>query len=105
MTSSSAGVARQACQNRWRKPLEAMNTTRRIDSRMRQVFPDSFEDAELEVEKPKRQANVVAPATRSAAPKKVTLTQTQVSIAKRLGVPSEQYAQTGCRRNEETTNG
>ena len=65
----------------------------RIDSRMRQVFPDSFEDAEVEVEKPKRQANVVAPATRSAAPKKITLTQTQVSIAKRLGVPLELYAQ------------
>ena len=64
-----------------------------INSRMRQVFPDSFEDAEVEVEKPKRQANVVAPATRSAAPKKITLTQTQVSIAKRLGVPLELYAQ------------
>jgi len=65
----------------------------KIDSRMRQVFPDSFEDTEIEVEKPKKQANVVAPATRSAAPKKVTLTQTQVSIAKRLGVPLELYAQ------------
>tara|TARA_R110000803_G_scaffold6429_6_gene20868 strand:- start:1291 stop:2301 length:1011 start_codon:yes stop_codon:yes gene_type:complete len=65
----------------------------RINSRMRQVFPDNFEDAEPEVEKPKRQANVVAPATRSAAPKKITLTQTQVSIAKRLGVPLELYAQ------------
>ena len=65
-----------------------------IDTRMRQVFPDNFEDiAELEAEKPKRQANVVAPATRSMAPKKVKLTQTQVAIAKRLGVPLELYAQ------------
>jgi len=36
---------------------------------------------------------VVAPATRSTAPKKVKLTQTQVAIAKRLGVPIELYAQ------------
>ena len=59
-----------------------------IDSRMRQVFPDSFEEAE-----PKRKkAQVVAPATRSTAPKKVTLTRTQVQIAKRLGLTPEQYA-------------
>jgi hypothetical protein len=35
---------------------------------------------------------VVAPATRSTSPKKVTLTQTQVSLAKRLGLTPEQYA-------------
>ena len=66
----------------------------KLNARMRQVFPDNFEDTveEVEVEKPK-QANVVAPATRSVAPKKVKLTQTQVAIAKRLGVPLELYAQ------------
>tara|TARA_R100001082_G_scaffold81323_1_gene48265 strand:+ start:7143 stop:8171 length:1029 start_codon:yes stop_codon:yes gene_type:complete len=65
-----------------------------IDARMRQLFPENFEGGEKpEVEKPKkRQSNVVAPATRSTAPKKVTLTQTQVSIAKRLGVPLDLYA-------------
>jgi hypothetical protein len=34
----------------------------------------------------------VAPATRSTAPRKIVLTQTQVNIAKRLGVPIELYA-------------
>lgn len=63
----------------------------KIDTRMRQVFPDNFEDAE-EVEEPKKQPNVVAPATRSVAPKKIKLTQTQVNIAKRLGVPLDLYA-------------
>ena len=58
-----------------------------IDARMRQVFPGNFEDAE-----PKRKTQVVAPASRSAAPKKVTLTRTQVQIAKRLGLTPEQYA-------------
>jgi len=65
----------------------------RIDSRMRQVFPDQFEDVgEIEAEKPKRKANVVAPATRSTAPKKIRLTQTQVAVARRLGLTPEQYA-------------
>tara|TARA_R100000654_G_scaffold28427_1_gene52999 strand:+ start:1778 stop:2776 length:999 start_codon:yes stop_codon:yes gene_type:complete len=59
----------------------------RIDARVRQIFPDEFEDAPK-----KKRANVVAPATRSTAPKKVTLTQTQVRLAKRLGLTNEQYA-------------
>ena len=64
-----------------------------INARMQQLFPEEFEDvAQLEVEKPKRRANVVAPATRSTSPRKVTLTQTQVSVAKRLGLTPEQYA-------------
>ena len=66
-----------------------------IDSRMRKLFPENFEDSETEVEteteKPKLN-NVVAPATRSTAPKKVRLTQTQVTLAKRLGVPLDLYA-------------
>jgi hypothetical protein len=68
----------------------------RIDSRMRQVFPDAFSispDDSDKVEKPSRaKASVVAPATRSTGSKKITLTQTQVNIAKRLGVPLELYA-------------
>jgi len=64
-----------------------------IDSRMRQVFPDRFEDTEEEVVTTRKSANVVAPATRSTAPKKIRLTQTQVAIAKRLGLTPQQYAE------------
>ena len=67
-----------------------------INSRMRKLFPDQFEDTSeelVEEVKTKPQANVVAPATRSTSPKKVKLTQTQVALAKRLGVPLELYAQ------------
>ena len=65
----------------------------KIDSRMREIFPDNFEDVgEIEAAQPKRKANVVAPATRSTAPKKIRLTQTQVAVAKRLGLTPEQYA-------------
>lgn len=68
----------------------------KIDSRMRKVFPEAFDDAEVdEQERPEvkpKAPNVVAPATRSTAPKKVTLTQTQVALANRLGVPLAEYA-------------
>jgi|TARA_X000001382_G_scaffold125638_1_gene111303 hypothetical protein len=65
-----------------------------INTRMREVFPNKFEDAnEPEVEESKKQTNVVAPAARSVAPKKIRLSQTQVALAKKLGVPLELYAQ------------
>jgi hypothetical protein len=59
----------------------------KIDSRVRQLFPEAFPS-----EKPAKKTSVVAPATRSTAPKKIVLTQSQVNIAKRLGVPLEIYA-------------
>lgn len=62
----------------------------RIDKEMRRRFPEGFEDAK-EV-KSKKPAPVVASAKRSTAPKKVTLTTTQVTLAKRLGLTPEQYA-------------
>jgi hypothetical protein len=58
----------------------------RVNQRMKQVFPE-LADAE-----PRQRKSTVAPATRSTAPKKIVLTQTQVNIAKRLGVPLEAYA-------------
>lgn len=65
-----------------------------VNARMRKVFPEKF-DSEDTVDAPSQRTtkqNVVAPATRSTAPRKVVLTQTQVNIAKRLGVPLELYA-------------
>ena len=67
----------------------------KINSRMRQVFPESFQDEddhEDVADEPRRKATVVAPATRSVAPKKITLSRTQVALAKKLGVPLEEYA-------------
>lgn len=61
----------------------------RIDARMREKFPEKFQDSAGE--KP-RKSNVVAPATRSTAPKKIVLTPSAVNIAKRLGIPLDLYA-------------
>lgn len=65
-----------------------------IDGAVRKTFPDRFPDADRGQQQRQRPGVVVAPAARSASqnPRKVTLTSTQVSIAKRLGVPLEKYA-------------
>ena len=64
----------------------------KLNSRIRQVFPDQFESEKpVDAPPPSKKSNV-APATRSTAPKKIVLTQTQVNIAKRLGVPLDLYA-------------
>ena len=68
---------------------------RRIDTTMQKRFPEYFGDATLDEEKPAERtkpSTVVAPATRSTAPKKVKLTKTQVALAKKLGLTPEQYA-------------
>jgi len=70
-----------------------------VDKRMRTVFPDHFsEDTERNAEEvfPKGEVSrrtVVAPATRAVkSPRKVTLSSTQVDLAKKLGLTTEQYA-------------
>lgn len=71
----------------------------KVDETMRRRFPDYFEEEEQEVEvtqrnKPQRTervSTVVAPATRSTPSKKVKLKQSEVNIAKRLGLSPEQY--------------
>jgi len=57
-----------------------------IDSKMREAFPHKFGHQ-------RQQGSVVAPASRSSkSPRKVTLTQSQVALAKRLGISPEKYA-------------
>ena len=81
-----------------------------IDKTMRKRFPEHFEDAqsyEEDEDPPKRSsepadeetprratkpANVVAPASRSTPPNRVRLKASEAAIARRLGVPLEQYA-------------
>ena len=66
----------------------------KVNARVRQVFPEKFDSEETADASTQRttKRNVVAPATRSTAPRKVVLSQSQVNIAKRLGVPLELYA-------------
>lgn len=67
---------------------------KRVDETMRRRFPEQFETQE-EPKSPERTAakaaTVVAPATRSTAPKKVTLSPSKLSLIKKLGITPEQY--------------
>ena len=74
---------------------------RRIDKAVRRAFPDYFKDVDGEAEEVETQktqqarpksAPIVAPASRSTAPKKVKLRQSQLDVAKRLGITPEAYA-------------
>ena len=66
---------------------------RRIDADIRDRFSEQFGSGEsVDAKTQRTKSNIVAPATRSTAPRKIVLTQTQVNIAKRLGVPLELYA-------------
>ena len=68
----------------------------KVDDTMRRRFPDYFQDRTSEAEtKPagrtEKSNTVVAPATRSTGSKKILLKQSQLSIAKKLGLTPEQY--------------
>jgi hypothetical protein len=83
-----------------------------IDKTMRKRFPEHFEDAQsqeddeppprkraepvYEEDEPPRRAqkitNVVAPASRSTPPNRIKLKASEAAIARRLGVPIEEYA-------------
>ena len=69
-----------------------------IDTTMRRRFPEYFGDESKATEgtakaqRASKPANVVAPASRSTSSKKIVLKQSQLSIAKRLGLTPEQYA-------------
>jgi len=69
----------------------------RVDETMRKRFPENFEEEQTQTKDagkpaPRKAANVVAPATRSTAPKQVRLSASQAAIAKRLGLTNEAYA-------------
>jgi hypothetical protein len=89
MTSLALGLHNKLVKQYGKDYVNTDEYYEKIDSRVRQLFPEYF--GETNVPKSKS-SSVVAPVKRSTSPKKITLTQTQVSIAKRLGLTPEQYA-------------
>ena len=84
---------------------------RMVDKTMRKRFPEYFESKSEEEDDPPRQkrstpaeeddepprraqkpSTVVAPASRSSSPSRIKLKQSQVALARRLGITPEQYA-------------
>jgi hypothetical protein len=65
---------------------------RELDKTMRKRFPEKFESQEQTQQGTRtRPSTVVAPAVRSTAPNKVKLKQSQVNLARKLGLTPEQY--------------
>jgi len=68
----------------------------RVDKTMRKRFPEYFGEVQDndEAERPARRTNstVVAPATRSTAPRQIRISASEAAIAKRLGLTPEAYA-------------
>ena len=66
-----------------------------IDARMKSTFPDLFgqtNDKPRSGEVQKKPTTVVASVSRSTSAGKIKLTQTQVALAKKLGLTPQQYA-------------
>lgn len=65
-----------------------------IDGRMKSKFPELFgnDDKPRTGEVQRKPTTVVAPATRTTSSGKIRLTQTQVALAKKLGLTPQQYA-------------
>jgi hypothetical protein len=83
-------------------PVGSENYFNSIDAEMRRRFPEKFEDqsesktsentVSKNTAKVSKPSTVVAPATRSTSPKKITLTQRQLNLAKKFKLTPEQYA-------------
>jgi hypothetical protein len=98
MTSTALGVHRKLVKDYGDQFVGTTKYYQQVDATMRRRYPEYFGSDETpdEEEPPRRAqkpANVVAPATRSTPPDRVKLKASQASIAKRLGVPIELYAQ------------
>jgi hypothetical protein len=92
MTASALGLHQKLINERGPQFAGSDEYWGAIDTTMRRRFPDYFGD---EVAKPtSREAKptVVAPASRSRSPKKIVLKQSQIAIARKLGLTPEQYA-------------
>lgn len=67
----------------------------RIDARIKDKFPEVFGEPKSQPQSgggSRKPTTVVAPATRSTGAKKIQLTPTQLSLAKKFGLTPQQYA-------------
>jgi|TARA_R110000868_G_scaffold162887_1_gene394424 hypothetical protein len=65
---------------------------RKIDATIRKRFPEKFEDEAEQEERPAVRKSVVAPATRTTSAKRIRLSPSELSVAKKLNLTPEQYA-------------
>ena len=64
----------------------------RLNNTIRKRFPEKFEDAEEQEDRPSRKSSVVAPATRTTSAKRVKLSTGELNLAKKFKLTPEQFA-------------
>ena len=110
MTSTALGLHRKLQKQYGDKFIGSSDYYKTVDATMRKRFPEHFDSAQsyeddetpprktsepADEETPRRatkSATVVAPASRSTPPNRIKLKASEAAIARRLGVPLEQYA-------------
>ena len=111
MTASALGLHQKLAKEHGANFVGSDEYYKRVDATMRRRFPEYYEDdtqsyeddapskkasePAYEDEPPRRAtkpANVVAPASRSTPPNRIRLKASEAAIARRLGVPLEEYA-------------
>lgn len=102
MTSLALGLHQKLEEQYGEKYIGTDDYWSKVDETMRKRFPDYFQEDVREekttngggkpVTRTEKPATVVAPASRSTSSKKIVLKQSQLNIAKRLGLTPEQYA-------------
>ena len=110
MTASALGLHQKLAKEQGASFVGSDEYYKRVDATMRRRFPEYFDDAQsyeddapskkasepaYEEEPPRRAtkpATVVAPASRSTPPNRIRLKASEAAIARRLGVPLEEYA-------------
>jgi hypothetical protein len=94
MTAAALGLHQKLERERGSQFVGTDDYWQAIDKTMSRRFPEYFGESEKQASdtpKPKS-ATVVAPASRSTSAKKIVLKQSQLTIAKKLGLTPEQYA-------------
>ena len=110
MTASALGLHQKLAKDHGANFVGSDDYYKRVDATMRRRFPEYYEYAQsyeddapskkasepaYEDEPPRRAtkpATVVAPASRSTPPNRIRLKASEAAIARRLGVPLEEYA-------------
>jgi hypothetical protein len=110
MTASALGLHQKLAKEHGASFVGSDEYYKRVDATMRRRFPEYYDDTQsyeddapskkasepvYEDEPPRRAtkpATVVAPASRSTPPNRIRLKASEAAIARRLGVPLEEYA-------------
>lgn len=105
MTASALGLHQKLEKQYGNRYIGTDEYWNAIDTTMRRRFPEYFGDFEPASSdtKPAPRANksaVVASASRSTSSKKIVLRQSQLAIAKKLGLTAEQYAREVAKENK-----